>query len=833
MMKVEEGNKQAAAAKTEGRGTMPSLTTEQPTKTLPDRLPRGFFSEEPGPMAVRKSAGAAAASGRLSSRKGPEAGPGDLWRRGMLAAAVAAAAMVSNLIVVVGAGAAAEWAARVIRVVAAKMAEYWRRLRQKKLALSLRPWRPQRPQPPAARCLHVKDQPGSVLEPIQGGLTTPLTSSRPWASRSAAGSNAHPPPPGPASATSSSADSHPPALSVQEDATTTNTYSHHPRALPERSPGVKATSRVSRIRNIPEESHQGGSSMPLEGFVQLVDLSRASAAVTEASGVASPAPQAARTSAATPPPSTMTAAGAPAGPTSTTPKKDDSSGEYGVATTVTTIPASMMSVSTAKNVPGPLLVVLAAAALLSTGPGPPPPPPAVAPPPPVAAQSLCRSKIRTQRLSESTARTGAGLIKAQRARAAALAKERGAGRPPRRRGMRRAMILAVGGPLGFVGGRELIDKWSALCDLGSEAGAGLHSFFSRQLYDPCKAIINQIFFRQKPRLMDQNALEDAQVSLQNMLQLFLEDHSNGITKEERAQSALAMDMSAVSRELEKASPKALRATVTGKIPRILLIQVAFMKKELLQAMGAIDDLYSTNQVTLQVIAAVPAAVLGFLAYHLARSALHVAFSRRLEPTRMVHAAMRQSVREMERLLVSSRGFVGAQESPAAILPPPAPVPEHVLESMGMAGTVEDQGQGGRQGQGLFSPVLLDAPSPLGSRGPWAGAKQGSQEEGAVDTEKKLEERGAVVELGVSCNANNVLESSTLNLEETGRLTVCLHHLQTLVRQNAPRFDTRTRRGIEEDLRDMTLGKVTVKQQLAVLERMRRSYAFLPAEGGSG
>ncbi|CAM9896846.1 unnamed protein product, partial [Choristocarpus tenellus] len=181
-----------------------------------------------------------------------------------------------------------------------------------------------------------------------------------------------------------------------------------------------------------------------------------------------------------------------------------------------------------------------------------------------------------------------------------------------------------------------------------------------------KAIVNQVFFRQKLHIMDDSALEDAQVSLQNMLRDFLEDTGGDIPEEERAQSVMAMDMSVVSRELERASPQTLRATVSGKIPRMLLIQVAFLKKELLQAMGAIDELFSTTQasasisppppsiVILQLISAVPAGLALFIAYRFLRSVINAIVSQRLEPTRIIHGEMRRCVREVERLLTSSR-----------------------------------------------------------------------------------------------------------------------------------------------------------------------------------
>ncbi|CAM9696972.1 unnamed protein product [Laminaria digitata] len=217
----------------------------------------------------------------------------------------------------------------------------------------------------------------------------------------------------------------------------------------------------------------------------------------------------------------------------------------------------------------------------------------------------------------------------------------------------------------------------------------------------------------------------------------------------RREAVKTMDMSVVSRQLERETRGALRGTVNGRIPRMLLIQAAFLKKELLHAMEAIDELFQANQVTLRLISVVPAALVILGVVRGSKSFVHAASSRRLEPTTLVHRSMRASVRKMERLLTSSRRerdwFVGDQD--------------------------------------------LDG------------------------------------ELGAASR-------SLLSNEETGKLAFHLHELQTTLRQNNSRFEARTRRGLEEDLADLTSGNgLTVVQQIAVVRRMQRSYSFLrPAQG---
>jgi hypothetical protein len=56
----------------------------------------------------------------------------------------------------------------------------------------------------------------------------------------------------------------------------------------------------------------------------------------------------------------------------------------------------------------------------------------------------------------------------------------------------------------------------------------------------------------------------------------------------------------------------MQSIVSGKIARLILIQLQFVKKELLTGMRAVDDLFSANHVNLQLLAITPA-VLAYIA----------------------------------------------------------------------------------------------------------------------------------------------------------------------------------------------------------------------------
>jgi ATP synthase regulation protein NCA2 len=188
------------------------------------------------------------------------------------------------------------------------------------------------------------------------------------------------------------------------------------------------------------------------------------------------------------------------------------------------------------------------------------------------------------------------------------------------------------------------------------------------------------------------------------------------------------------------------------------------------------------QVTLQAIAAVPAVLIIGVLYVGARNVWYSISSRKLEPTALVHANIRASVREIERLLVSSKGFTASNYSisnnsnnndDALLLPHTASEHEHERKTS----DIREQHHQQQLRQQQYS--------------------------------------------SSSSNSNSVLDAA-----ETGCLLLQLHSLQLLLHQNASRFDTRTRQRLLDDMRDLTKSDFTVAQQIATLQRMVRTYSFL-------
>ncbi len=83
----------------------------------------------------------------------------------------------------------------------------------------------------------------------------------------------------------------------------------------------------------------------------------------------------------------------------------------------------------------------------------------------------------------------------------------------------------------------------------------------------------QIFFRSRIRLSDESDLQDAKDSLCTLLDEFIKDVNPELSDNERRILSERMDMSAVRREFERHAPSAIWSFLSGKLLRVILIQI--------------------------------------------------------------------------------------------------------------------------------------------------------------------------------------------------------------------------------------------------------------------
>jgi nuclear control of ATPase protein 2 len=115
-------------------------------------------------------------------------------------------------------------------------------------------------------------------------------------------------------------------------------------------------------------------------------------------------------------------------------------------------------------------------------------------------------------------------------------------------------------------------------------------FYAEHVEKPAREIIDELVFNHRTRITDVEALKDSHESLRRMLAEFMRDTMKNMPKEEIERRSAALDMTVVSGRFESEVSSAVWNLAVGEITRIMLIQVAFIKKELLVAMSAIEDL---------------------------------------------------------------------------------------------------------------------------------------------------------------------------------------------------------------------------------------------------
>lgn len=172
--------------------------------------------------------------------------------------------------------------------------------------------------------------------------------------------------------------------------------------------------------------------------------------------------------------------------------------------------------------------------------------------------------------------------------------------------------------------------------------------------DICRAIVGEVILNKKPEIQDPAALLDTKLSLQRMLSDFVRDTNPKITPVEMKRIMDEMDMSVVSLQFEKELSSAVRNIMTGDIVRMLLIQVQFIKKELMVAMGAIDELMNANQLNLQILATIPTFLVFGGMYRLIKEGFYMIYKRTSErlsyDSSEIAAFLRNNLRDIERLL---------------------------------------------------------------------------------------------------------------------------------------------------------------------------------------
>ena len=158
----------------------------------------------------------------------------------------------------------------------------------------------------------------------------------------------------------------------------------------------------------------------------------------------------------------------------------------------------------------------------------------------------------------------------------------------------------------FGGISSFVFKHSSMCgsdDLSKWTSAFLSSvkmFVQEHVTSPVKALVDEVFFDTLIDVADVKAMDDAKASLSRMLQHYVDDHAiEGVDPQQLREAIANCDMGILTKDFEKEMQKPVLNLVSGDLVRLILLNVQFLKKEMLSVVAALDQLIRQNQFNLQ------------------------------------------------------------------------------------------------------------------------------------------------------------------------------------------------------------------------------------------
>ncbi|CAN0216305.1 unnamed protein product [Pylaiella littoralis] len=339
------------------------------------------------------------------------------------------------------------------------------------------------------------------------------------------------------------------------------------------------------------------------------------------------------------------------------------------------------------------------------------------------------------------------------------------------------MLLAVATPAALASAFYMYRNRSWMQRSMLRVRGSFWQFVREHISEPFWGIYNELVHNQPLTLTDANALADSSYSLQRMLEAFIEDTKPDLSKEEVKKMAATADMSVVSREYERSIINAWKSFVAGDIVRMMLIQVQFIKRELLIATTAIGQLARENELNLRMMATVPAFLVAWGFFRAVKPVYYLLASEK--PRESTFTAMRTVVLAMERLLNL------------------------------------------RHREGTWLQLTADRPS--GEEKRQLVGRRGSLLTPAGHSDNCT--RQVIVSAG---RGQGLMAVRVLDELDLGKLMMLVHQLLRMIRSGPRRFPRGDLINLQEDLAELVgaRGLVSVGQQLQVVQRVQRSYKFL-------
>lgn len=313
------------------------------------------------------------------------------------------------------------------------------------------------------------------------------------------------------------------------------------------------------------------------------------------------------------------------------------------------------------------------------------------------------------------------------------------------------------------------------------------SFFAEHISEPLTSIYRELFTKKgREDMTDRKARLDTIEILKKMIKKWLNDTFPEMPEKLRNEKATSMDISLIEARKEQSLSNVLEM---NNIIRMSLIEMQFIKKEMMNALYAIDDLMSTNEINIKVAAMTPALMILYGVRSVSRF-LFYALLKIGKSQNDVYGLLRGIMLDIERLLVMR------DHPPAGPSPP----------SWGVHAML------GRNKVEIMKSNRVISDSYVGNF---------SDHGGSIHSD--LEQRQ-------NSSESNSIYKCVLNSDDLGMLMLLVHEYRTILWKYRRRFTESELSNVSEDLAELTgeKGPVSVKQQLRIVDRMSRTYHFLMA-----
>jgi len=166
--------------------------------------------------------------------------------------------------------------------------------------------------------------------------------------------------------------------------------------------------------------------------------------------------------------------------------------------------------------------------------------------------------------------------------------------------------------------------------------------------EPINSIYQELFTDSgRIDVTDRKARMDTIESLKRMIRSWLEEYFPKMPLEEKMERAETMDISLIEERFEESIKHIYEL---NSVVRMSLIEMQFIKKELLSALVAMDELMGSNEINMRIAAMTPAVIL-LMAIRRGFRLLFYALFQVGKSKEEIYSSFRQTILDIERLLV--------------------------------------------------------------------------------------------------------------------------------------------------------------------------------------